>query len=59
MFKRFDYFFFAAAFISFLFANYVSFVRSDYVSGAFVSLWVPTTLTLGLYFRNINTTSNR
>lgn len=67
MFKKYDWFFFAATFISFLLANYLLIRSTGAISqdekkmmldsAFFVSLWVPTNLILGIYFRNIATTS--
>lgn len=67
MFKKYDWFFFAATLISFLLANYLLLASSGATSAEekklmldsafFVSLWVPTNLILGIYFRNIATTA--
>lgn len=67
MFKKYDWLFFAATLISFLLANYLLIASSGAASAEekklmldsafFVSLWVPTNLILGIYFRNIATTS--
>jgi hypothetical protein len=66
MFKKYDWLFFAATLISFLLANYLLIMsvgatseeekKSLLDSAFFVSLWVPTNLILGIYFRNIATT---
>jgi hypothetical protein len=67
MFKKYDWLFFAATLISFLLANYLLIMsvgatseeekKSLLDSAFFVSLWVPTNLILGIYFRNIATTA--
>jgi hypothetical protein len=67
MFKKYDWLFFAATLISFLLANYLLIASIGATSeeekklmldsAFFVSLWVPTNLILGIYFRNIATTA--
>lgn len=52
-FRTSDYFFLAAALVAFLLANYLWFY-GDKEYGLFVSIWVPSNLVLGLYFRVIS-----
>ncbi|MDX2127735.1 MAG: hypothetical protein SFU91_01720 [Chloroherpetonaceae bacterium] len=55
MIKKYDYLFLLATLVSFLLANYLLLTgKTD--EAFFVSLWVPTNLVLGIYFRNIATT---
>jgi hypothetical protein len=55
MFKKYDILFFLATLISFVLANYLL-IQGQKEEAGFVSLWVPTNLILGIYFRNIATT---
>ncbi len=57
-FRKSDYFFLAAAIISFIFANYLwFFVNKEF--GTFVGIWVPSNLALGLYFRMMSSRSKK
>lgn len=58
MFKKSDLFFMLSGVVAFALANYLLFNR-DSESAAFVSLWVPANLIIGLYFRNISTTKKK
>jgi hypothetical protein len=54
MFEKSDYLFLAAAFLSFLFSIALWFGilgPNQKDSGIFVGLWVPSILTLGLYYK--------
>jgi hypothetical protein len=56
MIKKYDYLFLLATLISFVLANFLLLTgKTD--EAFFVSLWVPTNLVLGIYFRNIATTN--
>jgi hypothetical protein len=58
MFRTSDFFFFASSLVAFVLANYLL-LSGNKEEAVFVSLWVPTNLVLGIYFRNIATTSQR
>lgn len=55
MFKNSDYLFLLSAVVAFALANYLL-LNGRPEDGAFVSLWVPANLIIGLYFRNVSTT---
>ncbi|MBC8042286.1 MAG: hypothetical protein IAF08_02460, partial [Rhizobacter sp.] len=59
MFKKSDLFFVLSGVVAFALANYLLINNRDSESAAFVSLWVPANLIIGLYFRNISTTKKK
>lgn len=56
MLRRSDIFFMLSALIAFVLAN-VLLIDGKFNEALFVSLWVPTNLVMGIYFRNIATTA--
>ncbi len=56
MLKRSDIFFMLSALVAFVLAN-VLLLGGKLNEALFVSLWVPTNLVMGIYFRNIATTT--
>lgn len=55
MLRRSDIFFMLSALVAFVLAN-VLLLSGKFNEALFVSLWVPTNLVMGIYFRNIATT---
>ncbi|MCS7012243.1 MAG: hypothetical protein RMI34_06115 [Chloroherpetonaceae bacterium] len=56
MLRRSDIFFMLSAFVAFVLANMLL-IQGKLNEALFVSLWVPTNLVMGIYFRNIATTA--
>lgn len=52
--ERSDYFFLAAAFISFLLSVSTWFLLDNKEAGIFIGIWVPSILALGGYFKIIS-----